>query len=963
MSHYAASPRYAGGHTSAPRHRKLAAMASGALIAGFMAVPALAPIAGLSAPAGAAAHHVGPKAHAAPHVTLPANAAHTAHTQIPFLGAAPHLAAVAATFTVNTTTDTHDATPGDGICADSGGLCSLRAAIEEANASGTANPAMGTTDVVVPAGTYTLSLGTELSATDPAGLDIIGAGAGTTVIEQMASPTARVLDVSEATSTLGANVMLSGVSIEFGSADGSQGGGIAVEDSNDLLQLVSVIVAGNRAGFGGGVYNDGQLFATNSTVAGNAADDSNGEPFGGGIYNVNEASLTNTVVNNNTANSSANAEVFGGGISNDGSLIMEGGSIVGNSISTGDEEAFGGGLFNDDPAELSGVTINLNTATASSTSEDAWGGGIYADFGLGSITNSSISGNVASAEFANGGGISVQESAPTITGSTLDNNQANGHGDEAFGGAISTYDDSGSVTVLSSTLSGNSANDATDGGYGGAIFAYDQPINVSGSTMDHNTASGPDSGGGAMYLEEGGDVSNTAVTNNTAGNTDGAFGGGIYVEDSALVLTTSTVAGNSANLGGGLYLDDNLQAQNSTIANNSTSGTADQGGAIFDDAAVNLSFVTVNGNTSSDGSAIFNDDADGGVIGSSIVQASCDALAGSEAINSGGHNVLGDSSCVTPTSSDQAGVSNFRLTGLGNNGGPTQTMLPLPSSPAVGAGGTACPPTDQRGVNRPQGAACDSGAVEINQAYWMVASDGGIFTFGGAGFFGSMGGKPLNKPMVGMAATPDGKGYWTVASDGGIFSFGDAVFFGSTGSIHLNAPVVGMAVTPDGGGYWLVASDGGIFNYGDAGFFGSMGGMPLNKPMVGMAASASGGYWMVASDGGIFSFGPGAVFHGSAGSLHLNAPVVGMAATPDGGGYWTVASDGGIFNYGDAGFFGSMGGKPLNKPVVGVAGSPVGQGYWLAATDGGIFAFGDAVFQGSMGGTPLNKPVVGITST
>jgi len=57
-----------------------------------------------------------------------------------------------------------------------------------------------------------------------------------------------------------------------------------------------------------------------------------------------------------------------------------------------------------------------------------------------------------------------------------------------------------------------------------------------------------------------------------------------------------------------------------------------------------------------------------------------------------------------------------------------------------------------------------------------------------------------------------------VASDGGIFSFGDAVFHGSTGATPLNAPIVGMAATPDGGGYWLVASDGGIFSFGDAVF-------------------------------------------------------------------------------------------------------------------------------------------------
>jgi len=76
--------------------------------------------------------------------------------------------------------------------------------------------------------------------------------------------------------------------------------------------------------------------------------------------------------------------------------------------------------------------------------------------------------------------------------------------------------------------------------------------------------------------------------------------------------------------------------------------------------------------------------------------------------------------------------------------------------------------------------------------------------------------------VVGMAATPDGGGYWLVASDGGIFAFGSAGFFGSTGSLHLVLPVVGMTVALRGSGYWMVAADGGIFAFGSAGFFGSM---------------------------------------------------------------------------------------------------------------------------------------------
>jgi hypothetical protein len=215
-----------------------------------------------------------------------------------------------------------------------------------------------------------------------------------------------------------------------------------------------------------------------------------------------------------------------------------------------------------------------------------------------------------------------------------------------------------------------------------------------------------------------------------------------------------------------------------------------------------------------------------------------------------------------------------------------------------------------------------SGSTTCNAAragYWEVASDGGLFSFGDAQFYGSMGSQPLNKPIVGMAPTPSGHGYWEVASDGGLFSFGDAQFYGSMGSQPLNKPIVGMVPTPSGHGYWEVASDGGLFSIGDAQFYGSMGSQPLNKPIVGMAPTPSGhGYWEVASDGGLFSFGD-AQFYGSMGSQPLNKPIVGMAPTPSGHGYWEVASDGGLFSFGDAQFYGSMGSRPLNKPIVGMA--------------------------------------------
>ena len=252
--------------------------------------------------------------------------------------------------------------------------------------------------------------------------------------------------------------------------------------------------------------------------------------------------------------------------------------------------------------------------------------------------------------------------------------------------------------------------------------------------------------------------------------------------------------------------------------------------------------------------------------------------------------------------------------------------------------------------------------VDPAPRYWTTATDGGVFSFGAAHYYGSMGGHLLNKPIVAMAPTPDGGGYWLVASDGGIFNFGDAHFYGSMGGHHLNLPIVGMASTLDGGGYWLVASGGGIFSFGDARYLGSMGSHHLNQPVVGMASTPDGGgYWLVASDGGIFTFGD-ALFYGSMGGHPLNRPIVGMASTSDGVGYWLVASDGGVFNFGDAPFSGSMGGRPLNRPIVGMAESFDGGGYWLVASDGGIFNFGDAAFSGSVGGRPLNAPMTGMAA-
>src|SRR5664280_167987 len=208
----------------------------------------------------------------------------------------------------------------------------------------------------------------------------------------------------------------------------------------------------------------------------------------------------------------------------------------------------------------------------------------------------------------------------------------------------------------------------------------------------------------------------------------------------------------------------------------------------------------------------------------------------------------------------------------------------------------------------------------------------------------------LNAPIVDVASTPGGHGYWEGASDGGVFAFGDAGFYGSTGTLHLDQSIVGMTSTPDGRGYWEVGSDGGIFAFGDAGFYGSASGLSPGSPIVGMASTPDGqGYWVVASDGGVFAFGD-AGFHGSASGLSPGSLIVGVASTPDGGGYWEAASNGAVFAFGDAGFAGRA---PSGQPVIGISAS--GTGYRLAASDGAVYAFGGAGFYGSTGGLPLNS--------
>jgi hypothetical protein len=193
----------------------------------------------------------------------------------------------------------------------------------------------------------------------------------------------------------------------------------------------------------------------------------------------------------------------------------------------------------------------------------------------------------------------------------------------------------------------------------------------------------------------------------------------------------------------------------------------------------------------------------------------------------------------------------------------------LPSNPTVGPEKCSTAPWGTcTGIGVASTGDNSSPGYWVGSAARLVASNGQVQYGGQVGGFGNtdtcnqVSSAVSNAPLVGIASAQDGA--LLAAADGGVFAFCGAPFYGSMGGQHLNQPVVGIAATPDGKGYWLVASDGGVFTFGDAGFYGSMGGQPLNQPMVAIAGNPDGtGYWTASADGGVFSFGD-APYRGSA---------------------------------------------------------------------------------------------------
>ncbi len=274
----------------------------------------------------------------------------------------PAAAAATLTFQVTTTTDAPDASPGDGICADAAGQCSLRAAVQEADAQ----PSGSAITIVVPAGTFPLKLGV-LSLTANT-ITVQGASGGMTIVDGRNA--SQVFTISPA-----ASVTLGQLAIIHGSA--SLGGGI---QNAGTLMLTNSTVASSVANNGGGIYNQqgGTLALAGTTVSQNVA----GRDGGGIANNGGTVQLSLSTVSGNKAG------LAGGGIvSFFGTVSVSQSTIAGNAASGRNSEG-GGGIANGGT-----LTVDKSTISGNSTSGGIPGSAIF-NVSTASVSNSTISGNM-----------------------------------------------------------------------------------------------------------------------------------------------------------------------------------------------------------------------------------------------------------------------------------------------------------------------------------------------------------------------------------------------------------------------------------------------------------------------------------------------------------------------------------------------------------------------------------------
>ncbi|MDH3307432.1 MAG: hypothetical protein OEO77_07960, partial [Acidimicrobiia bacterium] len=415
-------------------------------------------------------------------------------------------------------------------------------------------------------------------------------------------------------------------------------------------------------------------------------------------------------------------------------LVVENLTITRGARASG--AGIGGGIHSSDNA------LTLRNVIVTANSENA-GAGVVIDKGTLAIENSVISSNTAK---NNGGGVLVRAGTATITNTSFLNNRAEapetGAGE---GGALVVL--AGTVTITDSTFDGNMAirdggaiwndgilnvtgstitNNATQRD-GGGIYDVGVGFTITDSTVAGNTATGK---GGGIYENTGSSSPASIYTRVTiSGNTAGTGAGAYFANSSgSVVITESTISGNTATVdgGGGLYNSTGLTLARSTLSGN-TSNT--RGGGFYNIAGtVSATNSTISGNSATaSGGGIFESSNNGTTLNNVTVTANTAPVGSGITVSAGKLTmantvVAGNTGSPNNVNGTFTGTPNLTtgdpiLGPLGDNGGPTLTHLPLSGSPAINAGTNAtCATIDQRNVARPQGVACDLGAVEAGLA-------------------------------------------------------------------------------------------------------------------------------------------------------------------------------------------------------------------------------------------------------
>jgi CSLREA domain-containing protein len=279
------------------------------------------------------------------------------------------------------------------------------------------------------------------------------------------------------------------------------------------------------------------------------------------------------------------------------------------------------------------------------------------------------------------------------------------------GGAI--YN-SGTLAVIGSTFTGNAASAS----YGGSIYNdTGGMLTVTSSTFDGNNAIW---GGG---ITNNGMATMTVTSSAFSGNS-AFYGGGIWNNGMAtMTVTNSILSANSAHVSGGIDNAGTLSMTNSTLTDNVSSFSESSGGGMCNSRTLTVINSTFAENSAaSGGGGIYNSGTL--TLTNSII---ANSTSGGDCVNigavTGSHNLIkdADQACGL-TNGDHGNLIGVdpRLgpLALNGNGGSTLTYLPLAGSPAINNGDNTpdqvggCPTVDQRGVARPQGGACDIGAVE-----------------------------------------------------------------------------------------------------------------------------------------------------------------------------------------------------------------------------------------------------------